>query len=151
MGNIDATTGIERLFRNECFELLAQQMVGRLAVVEGGAPTIFPMNYALDGDTVVFRTAPGSKLEAARRSPVCFEIDRFDEARQAGWSVIVAGRLEEVTRYDATTLERVTNLALSPWAGGERAHWLRLRASRVTGRRIAGRHPGAASSWPTLG
>ena len=46
------------------------------------------------------------------------------------------GRLEEVTRFDAATLDRLRSLALYPWADGRRDHWLRLVPSRLTGRRI---------------
>jgi hypothetical protein len=48
-------------------------------------------------------------------------------------------RLEEVTRYDAATYDRVGRLAVDPWAGGNKAHWMRLIPDRVTGRRVASR------------
>jgi hypothetical protein len=67
---------------------------------------------------------------------VAFEIDAFDRTTRTGWSVIVTGRLEEVTPFDATTLDRVSNLPVEPWAGGDKPHWMRLVPSRVSGRRI---------------
>ena len=56
------------LTRQECLDLLADQEVGRIAVVLGRRPLIFPVNYVLDGDTIVFRTDPGTKLAAASSS-----------------------------------------------------------------------------------
>ena len=50
--------------------------------------------------------------------------------------MVVTGRLEEVTEFDAPALERVRSLPVEPWAGGERAHWMQLVPSRISGRRI---------------
>jgi Pyridoxamine 5'-phosphate oxidase len=46
------------LDRDQCLRLLADEVIGRLAVIAGNTPAIFPVNYALDGDTIVFRTDP---------------------------------------------------------------------------------------------
>jgi nitroimidazol reductase NimA-like FMN-containing flavoprotein (pyridoxamine 5'-phosphate oxidase superfamily) len=132
----DARTGIEHIDRDECLRLLAADEIGRLAVNDGSTPTIFPVNYRLDGEAIVFRTAPGTKLESGPRSPACFEIDRFDRTARAGWSVVVVGRLEEVTQYDARTFARVTDLPVDPWADNEKSHWMRLVPARITGRRV---------------
>lgn len=136
MRTIDPRTGVETLDRDECLRLLAEDQVGRLAVVAGGVPTIFPVNYRLDDDAIIIRTDPGTKLDAGPRSRVCFEIDHFDREARRGWSVVVTGRIEVVTRYDAATFNRVRELPLDPWAGGEKAHWMRLNLERVTGRRV---------------
>jgi uncharacterized protein len=134
---IDARTGLEIIEPDECRRLLAADEVGRLAIVDGGSPALFPVNYALDGDAIVFRTAPGTKLSEGTRGRVAFEVDDFDREARTGWSVIVVGRLEEVTEYDSRTLERVTSLPVEPWTGGEKSHWMRLVPSRISGRRIA--------------
>lgn len=136
MRTIDARTGLERLDRRECLRLLAADDIGRLAVIAGGAPAIFPVNYALDGETIVFRSDAGTKLDWGPRARACFEIDGFDRPRRAGWSVVAVGRLEEVSPYDSATLERVRNLAVTPWAAGEKRHWMRLVPDRITGRRV---------------
>ncbi len=47
---------------NDCWNQLATAAFGRLAVITNGLPEIFPLNYALDGHTLVFRTRVGSKL-----------------------------------------------------------------------------------------
>lgn len=140
MKNVDARTGLEWMDRDECLRLLATDVVGRLAVVSGGSPAIFPVNYVLDDETIVFRTDEGTKLRAAERAPACFEVDDIDREHRAGWSVVATGRLEEVTRYDSSTLDRIHRLPVDPWAGGDKGHWMRLIPNRITGRRV-GRRP----------
>jgi nitroimidazol reductase NimA-like FMN-containing flavoprotein (pyridoxamine 5'-phosphate oxidase superfamily) len=132
----DRRTGVDVIDRRGCFELLASQVVGRLAVLEGGAPLILPVNYALDGEAIVLRTSPGSKLDASHGGPACFEIDHIDPAHRAGWSVVVRGHLHEVTPYDTTDLERVVDMTDS-WVNN-RTHVVELRPWSVTGRRLQG-------------
>ena len=61
-------------------------------------PHIVPVNYVLVGEAPVFRTGPGSKLDAAAESaPVASEVDAAEEATRPGWSVVVRGALAEVT------------------------------------------------------
>lgn len=136
MRTIDARTGLERIDRDECLALLAGDVVGRLAVVSGGAAAIFPVNYVVDGETIVFRTDPGTKLDAGGRALASFEIDGFDRERRTGWSVVASGRLEEVTPHDSRTLARLRELSVDPWAGGDKAHYVRLIPSRINGRRV---------------
>src|SRR5680860_1471871 len=44
------------LLQEECWRLLREASVGRLAVWHGDGPDIFPINYATDHGTVIFRT-----------------------------------------------------------------------------------------------
>jgi nitroimidazol reductase NimA-like FMN-containing flavoprotein (pyridoxamine 5'-phosphate oxidase superfamily) len=99
---------------------------------------VLPVNYTMDGEHVVFRTAPGSKLSAVGRAPVCFEIDAFDRGAHTGWSVVVHGRLEEVTDHHPAELGRLRATGLSPWLPVGRDHWLRIVPERISGRRIRG-------------
>ena len=80
----DARSGIEVIDRDGCLELLAGESIGRLAVIAGAEPVIFPVNSAVHEGRIVFRSAPGSKLTAVVwGSKACFEIDRFDPL--TGW------------------------------------------------------------------
>ena len=82
----DRTT-LEPLTREECLELLATASVGRVAVaLPGGPPLVLPVNFALDGDVVVFRSDPGSKLDALREHPASFQVD-FKYTDSGGWDV----------------------------------------------------------------
>jgi nitroimidazol reductase NimA-like FMN-containing flavoprotein (pyridoxamine 5'-phosphate oxidase superfamily) len=134
---IDARTGIETLDRTVCLRLLRSHTVGRIAAVSGGRPIVLPINYAMDDEAVVFRTAAGTKLSAAvRGSLVAFEIDHTDPIWQSGWSVMVSGTAEEV--IDPTVLERLEQLPLRTWAPGAKDHWVRIAPEGLTGRRIVG-------------
>jgi nitroimidazol reductase NimA-like FMN-containing flavoprotein (pyridoxamine 5'-phosphate oxidase superfamily) len=134
---IDAHTGLERLSREECVGLLGTHEVGRLVVNDGGRPLIFPVNYAMDGDAVVFRTASGLKLWTAARSPVVFEVDDLNRRARAGWSVIVHGLAQEVTAFDRADLQaRVYGLPVQPWAPGDKPSIVRIVPTLITGRRI---------------
>ena len=131
----------QELTRAECFELLAAEQLGRVAVVDDRGPVVFPVHFVLDRHTVVFRTGTGTKLSAAslgRR--VSFEVDRADPATRTGWSVVVRGEAVEVT--DRAELTRLRALPLEMWAPGTRAHYVRILPSTLTGRRIAA--PGRA-------
>ena len=136
---VDARTGIELIDREECLRLLRGEEVGRLAVVVGGHPHIFPVNYVMDGDAIVFRTEVGTKFDGATRSAVAFEIDRIDPARRVGWSVVAHGPAEEVTRLDRLAIrERLESLGLESWVGAP-SRLLRIVALGLTGRRLRGR------------
>jgi nitroimidazol reductase NimA-like FMN-containing flavoprotein (pyridoxamine 5'-phosphate oxidase superfamily) len=130
----------------ECRRLLASEEVGRLAVVVGGRPLVFPLNYALDGEAVVFRTAPGTKLHAITRSLVTFEADGWSTASRTAWSVVVDGFAQEVTSADAPGLrERLARLPVHPLAGGERRHYVRITPFSITGSRFRLPGPETAS------
>ncbi|MBK9179101.1 MAG: pyridoxamine 5'-phosphate oxidase family protein [Acidimicrobiales bacterium] len=132
---IDERTGLEVLDRHECLKLLAADHIGRVAVVDGGRPLVLPVNYVLDGESVLFRTAPGTKFDlAVRGANVAFEIDAADPLYHTGWSVLGNGLAEEVT--DPAELARIADLPLRPWAAGEKPHVVRVRLEQLNGRRI---------------
>ena len=128
---------IDMIERDECVRLLATQEVGRIGFVNHGAADVLPVNYALDGDVVVFATAAGTKLWSAERAQVAFEVDATDTAARTGWSVVIHGQAQEVTTLDAPdVLRRVQRLSLHPWAGGDRPHLVRIVPRTITGRRV---------------
>jgi len=123
------------LDRDECVRLLAMATVGRVAVSMRALPVVVPVNFCLDGDAVVFRTAPGTKLNAAcSHAVVGFQADCIDPVYHAGWSVLVRGMAEEIT--DPAEIEAARQLPLSPWAGGERDHFVRVPLDVISGRRL---------------
>lgn len=118
-----------------CLDLLAAHHVGRLALVDEEGPLVLPVNYILDQGSVLFRTDEGTKLRATvGGGAVAFEIDGVDERRRIGWSVLVRGRVTEVT--DPAELERVRLLPLHPFVGGYKEHYARVISTSMSGRRI---------------
>ena len=72
----DQTHAVEDLDHHTCWQLLRSVSVGRLAVLVDDHPDIFPINYKVDHGTLVFRTAEGTKLQAATGgTPVAMEAD----------------------------------------------------------------------------
>ena len=131
--------GLDDLDPTECWRLLATQPVGRLAVVVGHYPLVFPVNYVFDADAIVFRTAPGTKLSGAAMGRVAFEVDSVDETTQTGWSVIVEGVGNEITSALDHHSEQLRQLEVEPWVPGQRARWLEILHERITGRRLGAR------------
>jgi len=128
--------GLEILHLGDCFLLLGSVPLGRIGFVAGGEVVILPVNFVVDGQDVVFRTAAGSKLSAVEVGHyVGFEADSYDAATGTGWSVVVNG-LAEIVESDAEA-ERLDELGLSSWvpATPERV-WVRIRPTSITGRRI---------------
>jgi nitroimidazol reductase NimA-like FMN-containing flavoprotein (pyridoxamine 5'-phosphate oxidase superfamily) len=126
------------LTKSECFELLAREHLGRVAIVDDRGPVVFPVNFVLDRHMVVFRTVAGTKLDAAcRGSRVAFEIDGTDAAAHTGWSVVIRGEAVEVTH--PAEVARLRKLPLDPWAPGAKTHYVRVLPAVLTGRRILAR------------
>ena len=122
---------------DECYRLLATQELGRLGVIAEHYPLIVPVNYGLDGTTIVIRTHPGTTLSAASHANVTFEVDEIDRGTRSGWSVLVRGLAEEVgADHRADLVARTHATGLEPWAPGEHGNWLRLIPQQISGRRI---------------
>lgn len=134
-GHVDRH-GLEILDYEVCLELLASEPVGRVAFVEAGQPQVLPVNHLVRGSRIAFRTAAGSKLDAAVMGrQVAFEVDRYDEQDQSGWSVVVRGQASTVD--DPELLAWLQDQHLHPWTDGEaRPVWVVIRADDVSGRRI---------------
>jgi uncharacterized protein len=126
------------LGREECLRLLGTAKVGRVVLLTpGGTPLIRPVNYVLDGalQSVAFRCAEGTKLVSLMHTAhAWFEVDEIDAVDCTGWSVIVGGVTEAVTRPDE--IRRLDGLALDSWVAGPGAVWIRVRARVVSGRRV---------------
>ena len=124
-----------------CWTLLRSTDLGRLAVAGPDGPDIFPVNFAVDHASVVFRTAPGSKLTALTATPaVAFEVDGYDEAVGEAWSVVVKGRAQLVRGF--LQLLDTADLPVYPWEASPKAQFVRIVADEVTGRRFARADPG---------
>jgi nitroimidazol reductase NimA-like FMN-containing flavoprotein (pyridoxamine 5'-phosphate oxidase superfamily) len=125
---------MEYLTEAECLQLLAREAVGRLGVTTATGPEVYPVNYVLEDEAVLFRTDPGGKLASLAGSPaVCFEIDHVDTEARTGWSVLVKGRARQLHPHER---DQAAGLHLDYWAVGPKTHWVRIDPIEVTGRRI---------------
>jgi len=130
--------GLETLPFDVCLRLLASVPIGRVGFCADGEVVILPVNHAVDGQDVVFRTASGSKLTAAEEQDlVAFEADCYDLQTRTGWSILVTGRATVV--YDEADVRRLNRLNLHPWATTvDHPFWVRIHPTAVTGRRMPG-------------
>ncbi len=118
----------------ECFDLLEPGGIGRVAFASEGI-MILPVNFAMTGKTIIFRTAPDTLLALYSNAPVSFEADHLDDALREGWSVLVQGHAHQITdEGEVKHLEDTTHV--EPWAAGARDVYVRIAPTRISGRRI---------------
>ncbi|MFC7495390.1 MULTISPECIES: pyridoxamine 5'-phosphate oxidase family protein [unclassified Nocardioides] len=116
----------------ECWAMLREHEFGRLAFTVVDEQHITPINYAVDGETLLFRTAPGNKLLAVELgAQVAFEIDDF--AGETAASVVVRGRARHLGEDEA---HRAENVPLRPWVGPEKYDVVEIAPTDVSGRRF---------------
>ncbi|MEV6034165.1 pyridoxamine 5'-phosphate oxidase family protein [Nonomuraea sp. NPDC052116] len=129
------SSGLQVLSREECLGLLSTTPIGRIVFTEHALPAVQPVNFHLDGRSIVIRTSIGSKLAAAtRHAVVAFEADEFDSELRTGWSVTAVGQARAVT--DPDEIHRLAALPLTTWAPGNRDHYIVVDAQELSGRRI---------------
>jgi nitroimidazol reductase NimA-like FMN-containing flavoprotein (pyridoxamine 5'-phosphate oxidase superfamily) len=135
----EATTPHRRVFRTispaACFDLLDPGGIGRVGFTAEGGVMMLPVNFAISGKAIIFRTAPDTLLALHANTYLSFEVDHFDEGLREGWSVLVHGHAHQVTdERDVKHLEDVTNL--EPWAPGARDVYVRIAPTEISGRSI---------------
>jgi nitroimidazol reductase NimA-like FMN-containing flavoprotein (pyridoxamine 5'-phosphate oxidase superfamily) len=127
--------GLEVLRRDECLRLLAEGHLGRVGLTSGALPLILPVNYRLEGEEILFRSAVGSKLDQATRGTVvAFEVDEFDPLNHSGWSVLVTGRARVLPPDEAGQRRRASPIAR--WVPGPDGRVVAVSMELVSGRRI---------------
>ncbi|MEZ3160579.1 pyridoxamine 5'-phosphate oxidase family protein [Microbacterium sp. BWT-B31] len=127
------TEPVDVLQDEECWELLGGQELGRLVTHVGRVIDIFPVNFVVDEQTVVFRTAEGSKLfELTVNDEVVFEVD--DHEDEYAWSVIVRGHAHRLDT--AAEVAAADELPLKPWIPTLKYVYVRIIPDALTGRRF---------------
>src|ERR1700739_746042 len=125
--------GVTILPEQECWDLLAGVVLGRVVTSVDGQPEIFPVNYVVQRRTVLFRTAVGTKLvSTAINNRVLFEVDDHNVAE--GWSVIIKGRARSLRNNEQ--IEDAERAQLLPRTTSEKTHYVRVIPEMVTGRRF---------------
>jgi len=120
----------------ECLSLLQTKTVGRIGVVTPSGPMIFPVNYSMSGDAIVFRTLPyGVISNNAHEADVAFEVDSLDDTMQEGWSVLATGRSRRIEDPGEVRVIR-EELDPQPWVDGHRNLYFRVDWANLTGRQL---------------
>jgi nitroimidazol reductase NimA-like FMN-containing flavoprotein (pyridoxamine 5'-phosphate oxidase superfamily) len=134
-GNLAPMAAIRELTPAECADRLRRTEVGRIAVGTADGPVIIPVNYTMDGESVVFRTSAYAELAAHAGDSVAFEIDEIEPDMQRGWSVLVVGTAQLIEDVD-DVIESGLAHALRPFAPGVRNLFIKITPRRVTGRDV---------------
>ncbi|WP_374970819.1 pyridoxamine 5'-phosphate oxidase family protein [Terrabacter sp. BE26] len=120
------------LHPEESWGFLREREFGRLAFHLGGEVHIVPINYALDGERLVFMTAEGSKLFGVTADKdVAFEVDEIVGDRAT--SVIVRGRAKTLEGQAAYVVER---LPVRPWVDYPKSVVVAIEVDEISGRRF---------------
>ncbi len=130
-----------RMSEEEAWEMLHAQEFGRLAFHLADEVHITPVNYAVDGERLIFRTAEGSKLLGVTMNhDVAFEIDEYNDEHAR--SVIVRGRAHELRGHEA---EATDQLPLRPWVGTTKVNIIAIDVDEISGRAFHLQKP-----WATI-
>jgi nitroimidazol reductase NimA-like FMN-containing flavoprotein (pyridoxamine 5'-phosphate oxidase superfamily) len=117
---------------DECWAFLRSHEFGHLAFHLAEQVHITPINYAVDGETLLFRTAEGSKLLAVVMNPdIAFEVDAYDEEHAT--SVIIRGAARQLDEHEE---HRADNVPLRPWVPTLKYNVVEIAPTEVSGRRF---------------
>lgn len=137
----DSVPVVEELSVAECWKLLEKDGVGRLATAtvdrDTGtiAPNIFPINFHVFEERILFRTAPGSKLIDLTAQPtVAFQTD--GRRGKHHWSVVARGIARRMM-FDSDILESGV-LNLHSVVPTEKWNYVRIEVESITGIRFRG-------------
>lgn len=125
---------VRELNHDECLDALRAESLGRIAVSDSALPLILPVNYALEGSAIVFRTQEGGLLDrACRNTIVAFEIDDYDRASGTGRSVVVVGVANVLSSSDWL---RALELGLSSVGAAEGTVFVKIIPGTMSGREV---------------
>jgi nitroimidazol reductase NimA-like FMN-containing flavoprotein (pyridoxamine 5'-phosphate oxidase superfamily) len=121
---------VTELSAEECWDMLGTEEFGRLAFRLGDEIHITPINYAVEGRGLLFRTAEGGKLlGVVMGKNVAFEVDEFDG--ESARSVVVRGTAQLLGKDEA---HRAENVPLRSWVSTLKYNVVEIVPQIVTGR-----------------
>ncbi len=122
---------------DECRELLAVGVIGRVAFHSSAGLQLIPLNYFYSDGGIYLRVDANSVLAELENGSdeVAFEVDYHDDLIKRAWSIMVQGSISAVT--DPEELEALHDQRrMQPWALGERTLYLRIEPVTITGRAV---------------
>lgn len=129
------------LGRATCLRLLATCTLGRVVLSVETMPSIQPVNFTVDGESIYFRTTPDKGPDWAQRGDiVAFQVDNLhDDGKEASWTVTVIGHAEVIN--DPRDIVAPTVELPMTWNPRETTHLIRICIETVHGNRLGGRAP----------
>jgi len=145
---VTADSLLQVLPADECRRLLASAHIGRVVFTNSALPTALPVNYAMVGSDIIFRSGPGLKLSAALAGTVvAFEVDDFNDDLRVGWRVVVTSFASVVV--DPAEVARLDSLGIPIWINAADAQYIRLTTDgQITGRRLVPPHEASTDCVP---
>lgn len=127
------TTNLATLVAYDCWGLLEEAEVARVAWLGADGIRLVPVNYVVADGALWFRTDRESALarECAGQELVV-EVDHVDAATAAAWSVVITGLPELIDAAEAPDMLGEMRV----WAGGPHSTFVRVEPVSVTGRRV---------------
>lgn len=123
---------ITELSEDECWELLGNAELGRLAFHLLDEVHLVPVNFVAVDGALYFRTAEGNKLLATEiNTDVAFEIDRLH--RDSAESVVVRGYSKHLSDAEVDAL---SDLPLRSWVPTAKFNLVKITPTEITGRRF---------------
>ncbi|MEC5191815.1 MULTISPECIES: pyridoxamine 5'-phosphate oxidase family protein [unclassified Arthrobacter] len=124
---------------DQSWKLIESTKHGRLVLIVGGEPDIFPVNYAVSGRKLYLRTAPGNKLaELTINAKILFETDGI--LSEEAWSVVLRGTARVLEQ--SAEIEAAEALELKPWVPTLKDFYVEIEPTSVSGRHFQfGEHP----------
>jgi nitroimidazol reductase NimA-like FMN-containing flavoprotein (pyridoxamine 5'-phosphate oxidase superfamily) len=123
--------GLQIIEPDECWILVRGRTLGRVGVTVADEIVVLPVYYGVLDRDIVFRTDPGTKLNAAVIGQrVAFEVDN----PAPPWSVLLSGHAHEI-RESSVQVQARSRLGID-WPAGERECLVRIEVDRISGRRL---------------
>jgi nitroimidazol reductase NimA-like FMN-containing flavoprotein (pyridoxamine 5'-phosphate oxidase superfamily) len=122
---------LREMSREECFERLNAEVLGRVGFNDDLGPVVLPVNYRIREGSVIIAT--GLETAFARFAVgklVALEVEDVDPFTESGWTVLVRGCAEMVPHDGMPETEERPR----PWAEGPRPLLIRIVPETVTGR-----------------
>lgn len=121
------------LTNEECWQLLASGVVGRIAWVTSNRPFVVPVNFTVEEATIYIHTSPySSMVREVDDSQVAFQVDSIDSGTRSGWTVVAQGRAE--LRYAGPLTPRGPEVDV--WPAGSKSATVAIEVDEVSGRRL---------------
>ena len=128
-----STDNVATLVAYDCWSLLEDADIARIAWQSVDGIGLVPINYAVADGALWFRTDKSSVLaRECGGQPVVVEVDQVDPETDAGWSVVIRGTAELIDVLDVPDML----VEMRVWAGGPRSLFIRIEPDQVTGRRL---------------
>ncbi|WP_028267013.1 pyridoxamine 5'-phosphate oxidase family protein [Arthrobacter sp. MA-N2] len=129
----DTEDTVEILDEEECWKILSDASLGRLALSIANEPEIYPINFVAHGRKILLRTNPGEKLFALTiNENVALETDGVGS--QSVWSVVVKGKARQLD--SGAEIEAAEKIPRQQMTSVRKRVFVEIVPTSVSGRRI---------------